>query len=175
MKSANFSNQLEMEMQAKIGKSVGGGSGVLHLPFRRFDKELPTMYRENEGNAGFDLFARLEETLVIQPGEVVTIPLNLAVKMPKFVVGLLFQRSSTYKKWGIKLTNNVGVIDSLFSGSEDEWGAQFKNETNEPVTIRRGDKICQAVFLPLVPVVPYEVEELDSINRGGFGTSPDNA
>lgn len=185
MKEANFCKELEKAMTVKKEQEYSqmesadmgtarGGAGY-PIPFRRFDKELPTLFREDEGNAGFDLFARLEEDLIIQPGEVVMIPLNLAVKMPRLVVGLLFQRSSTYNKWGIKLTNGVGVIDSTFSGDGDEWEAQFKNETDSPVTVRRGDKICQAVFLPLFPVVPFEVEKLDDTDRGGFGTSLDNA
>lgn len=180
MRESNFSKTLDMAMKDKMeqenlvgAKSRGGDAN--ELPFRRFDKELPTLFREDEGNAGFDLFARLQEDLVIQPGEVVMIPLNLAIKMPAFVVGLLFQRSSTYNKWGIKLTNSVGVIDSTYSGNKDEWCGQFKNETDAPVTVRRGDKICQAVFLPLFQFTPVEVDTMESVDRGGFGTSADNA
>jgi dUTP pyrophosphatase len=145
------------------------------LPYKRFDKSLPALFKEDEGNAGFDLFARLSEPVTLQPGEVAVIPLNVATKIPRFAVGLLFQRSSTFRKWGVRLTNGVGVIDSLFSGNEDEWAAEFQNMTNQPITINHGDKVCQAVFLPLLPVVPKEYDVLDSKNRGGFGTSFDNA
>lgn len=145
------------------------------LPFKRFDKDLPALFKEDEGNAGFDLFARLDEPVTLQPGEVMTIPLNVATDVPVLAVGLLFQRSSTYRKWKVRLTNNVGVIDATFNGDGDEWGAEFKNESTEPTTIKPGDKVCQAVFLPLLPVKLHEVDVLGNEDRGGFGTSFDNA
>lgn len=147
----------------------------ISLEYRRFDKNLPALSRENDRNAGFDLFARLDKPVVLAPGEVATIPLNVATLIPSFGVGLLFQRSSTFRKWGIKLTNSVGVIDSLFCGDKDEWAGEFKNEKNEHVVISNGDKICQAVFLPILPIELCEVEKMGNATRGGFGTSPDNA
>jgi dUTP pyrophosphatase len=145
------------------------------IRYKRFDKSLPALYKDSERNAGFDLFARLDKPLYINPGEVVQIPLNIATEIPSNAVGLVFQRSSTYRKWGIKLTNNVGVIDSLFCGDGDEWKAEFKNETDKQIVINNGDKICQALFLPLFPAILEEVEELGNQDRGGFGTSFDNA
>lgn len=145
------------------------------LKYKRFDHNIPTLYKDNEGNAGYDLFARVDKDgLVINPGEVVRIPLNIATEIPPYAVGLLFQRSSTFKKWGIKLTNNVGVIDSSYKGDEDEWLAEFRNETDKPVKINYGDKICQVVFLPIIHFILDEQLFLDSTNRGGFGTSFDN-
>jgi dUTP pyrophosphatase len=145
------------------------------LPYKRFDENLPTLFREDEKNAGYDLFARLQEPLTVSPGEVAMVPLNVATEIPPYGVGLLFQRSSTYRKWKVKLTNGVGVVDALFSGDNDEWGAEFKNESNETITINPGDKVCQAVFLSLLPIQPNEYPQLGNKNRGGFGTSFDNA
>lgn len=159
-------------MEAKQHYSQKYGAQIL---FKRFDKDLPALFKEDEGNAGFDLFARLDEQVVLAPGEIAVIPLNVATKIPRFAVGLLFQRSSTYRKWKVKLTNGVGVVDSIFSGSDDEWGAEFKNETDTPTIIRNGDKVCQAVFLSLLPTTLTEVDNLDAQNRGGFGTSFDRA
>lgn len=175
MQENNFKEKIETLVE---DKKIRGGRGVaVPVPFRRFDTDLPVPSKEEEGNAGFDLFARLNdgEEIVIQPGEYAMIPLNLATEIPFGIVGLLFQRSSTYKKWGIKLTNGVGVIDAIFSGDGDEWQGQFKNETTLPVMVRRGDKICQALFIPLAPVALVEVDKLGNPDRGGFGTSFDNA
>jgi dUTP pyrophosphatase len=150
--------------------------GYIPLPFRRVDKSLPGPLRDSTRNAGFDLFARIEGgEWIVAPGEVVRIPLNVSTEIPPVGVGFLFQRSSTYAKWGLKLTNGVGVIDSLYSGTDDEWAGEFKNEKDKFVTVKNGDKICQAVFIPTLPVIPVEYEKLGDENRGGFGTSPDNA
>lgn len=145
------------------------------LNFKRFDKTLPALDKEHEGNAGFDLFARVDKDLTVAPGDVVSIPLNVATEIPVHAVGLLFQRSSTYNKWKLKLTNSVGVVDSLYCGDGDEWRAQFKNESNQFVTIKRGDKLCQAVFLALLPVKLNEKDVLGNEDRGGFGSTFDNA
>lgn len=144
------------------------------LPYKRFDQSLLALYKEDRGNAGFDLFARLEESVTIAPGETARIPLNVATEIPFYGVGLVFHRSSTFSKWGVSLTNKVGVIDSLFSGDGDEWQAEFMNVVSEPITINHGDKVCQALFLPLLPVKPLEVQSLDNADRGGYGTSFDN-
>lgn len=157
----------------EFDKVVKTKEGML-MNFRRFDKALPALFKEDERNAGWDLFARLKEPLTLRPGEVAYVPLNVATEIPVVGVGLLFQRSSTFNKWKVKLTNGVGVIDCLYSGDGDEWVAQFKNESNQPVTIKNGDKVCQAVFLPLLPIIPVEKDELGNEDRGGFGTSFDN-
>jgi dUTP pyrophosphatase len=161
------------EKRKLIGKQQ---QGPRVLPYRRFDTSLPALYREDDRNAGYDLFARVgEEGILINPGELVQVPLNVATEIPVGGVGLLFQRSSTRRKWGVRLTNNVGVIDALFAGDGDEWKAEFINETDKPVVISHGDKICQAVFLDTMDLHLYEREELGNEDRGGFGTSFDNA
>lgn len=153
----------------------------IEMNYKRFDKTLPALFKEDERNAGFDLFARIvnedgePDLIILQPGEVKTIPLNLATQIPPFAVGLLFQRSSTYDKWGVKLVNNVGVIDALYCGDGDEWGARFRNETRQIKRIKYGDKLCQAIFIPILPVLPIEMNRLGNEDRGGFGTSFDNA
>lgn len=163
---------IKREKRAMINR---GGGRVRPLKYRRFDSNIPTLFKEDVGNAGFDLFARLDEPVVIEPGEIGFVPLNVATEIPIGIVGFLFQRSSTFRKWGVRLTNGVGVIDASFRGDGDEWGAEFQNMTNETVTIKNGDKICQAVFIQVAPISPIEVPELGNSDRGGYGTSFDNA
>ncbi|GEA16813.1 putative deoxyuridine 5'-triphosphate nucleotidohydrolase YncF [Moorella sp. E308F] len=143
------------------------------MNYRRFDKTIPALYRDNIGNAGYDLFAREEVTL--QPGEYKRIPLNVATEIPIGAVGLLFQRSSLFHRLGLRLTNGVGVIDASYRGDGDEWQAEFQNVTDEPVTVRKGDKICQAVFVPILHMELIEKDSLGNEDRGGFGSTFHNA
>ena len=145
------------------------------IKYKRENKELPALHSESPLNAGYDLFANIPAPMEIKPGEVVFVSLNVATEIPEDMVGLVFQRSSTYRKWGLKLTNNVGVIDALYRGDSDIWGAEFKNESDETITLKPGDKVCQAIFLELPFVVLKEVNHLGNADRGGFGTSFDNA
>lgn len=144
------------------------------IRYKRENKELPGFYKDNPLNAGYDLFVNIPTPIEIAPGEVVRVSLNVAAEIPDGMVGLVFQRSSTYKKWGLKLTNNVGVIDALYRGDGDIWMAELKNETDKPVTLNPGDKICQVIFLQLPSIKLEEVEHLGNKDRGGFGTSFDN-
>jgi len=81
------------------------------IKYKRENKELPALHSESPLNAGYDLFVNIPAPMEIKPGEVVFVSLNVATEIPEGMVGLVFQRSSTYRKWGLKLTNNVGVID----------------------------------------------------------------
>ena len=171
----SFNDALGQEMAAKKTKLHEAATDKINMPFKRFDKALPALFREDEENAGFDLFARLDEPVLLAPGEVAVIPLNVATQIPVLAVGLLFQRSSTYRKWKVRLTNGVGVVDSLFKGPNDEWAAEFQNMGDTTTVINNGDKVCQAVFLNLLPVELHEKDDFTTADRGGFGTSFDKA
>lgn len=145
------------------------------IKYRRENKNLPAFHRDNPLNAGFDLFANIPAPMEIKPGEVVFISLNVATEIPEGMVGLVFQRSSTYRKWGLKLTNGVGVIDPLYRGDNDIWGAEFKNESDRTIILNPGDKVCQAIFFELPNIQLVEVDSLGNKDRGGFGTTFDNA
>lgn len=169
-----FDESVEEAMKEKEVKLKDKSNEVV-LPYKRFDTTLPALFKEDEGNAGFDLFARLEEPVFLKPGETTVIPLNVATQIPVFAVGLLFQRSSTFRKWKVRLTNGVGIVDSLFKGPTDEWGAEFQNMSDEITVINNGDKVCQAVFLNLLPISLKEETHFNTNNRGGFGTSFDSS
>ena len=85
----------------------------------------------------------------------------------------LFDRSSNPRKRGLVLINSVGVIDHDYYNNPSNEGhimAQFKNITNEPVTIQTGDRVVQAVF------AKYFVTDDDNANgerTGGFGSTGD--
>lgn len=175
LREPNFYEEMPGHVKEKNQFFAQHTNPVNQLPFRRVDQSLPALFKEDEKNAGFDLFARLDEPVTLAPGEVAIIPLNVVTRIPMSAVGFLFQRSSTFRKWGVRLTNSVGVIDASFAGNEDEWAAEFQNMKDHAVTISRGDKVCQALFLSLLPVKLVEEAEFDGPNRGGFGTSFDNA
>ena len=56
------------------------------IKYKRENKELPTLHRDNLLNAGFDLFANISTPLNIAPGEVVKISLNVATEIPEDMV-----------------------------------------------------------------------------------------
>jgi dUTP pyrophosphatase len=140
--------------------------------------EIKTSYgaqapsRANPTDAGLDIYAF--EDIVIQPGQVTMVDTGVAVKIPKWHVGLLFQRSS-FTKYGISLANAVGVIDTDYRGTIK---VAFRNHAEESgYVINKGDKIAQLVVMPIaLPELRYfngaESDWIDTKRgEGGFGST----
>lgn len=141
----------------------------MHVKIRRIDPTLPLPNYATDGSVGFDLLAR--ESTVIEPGMIALVPANVVVEVPDGYMLAVASRSSTPKKKGLTPPHGFGVIDRDYCGPEDEIKIQVYNFSSAPVTVERGEKIAQGVF---VRVDRFEFEEVDSvrdINRGGFGST----
>ena len=136
---------------------------------KRIDKELPLPVYETRGAAGFDFLAR--EDKVIEPHQIVLVPGNVIVETPEGYMLAVVSRSSTPKKRGLMLPHSIGIIDSDYRGPEDEIWIQVYNFTDKPVTVNRGDKIAQGIFIPVSQVEWREVDEVSAPTRGGGGST----
>ena len=120
--------------------------------------------RATKHSAGYDISA--SETVTIQPDEIKMVSTGLAAQMEHDDVMLLIDRSSNPKKQGFVLINSVGVIDSDYF--PNEFMGMFMNISKEPVTISKGQRIMQGVF------VKYLTTDDDNANgerTGGFGST----
>lgn len=143
----------------------------MKLKIKRFDKSIPMPVYKTGGAVALDLYSRT--TVTIKPQEVILIPLNVAMEIPKGYFGLLANRSSTFKL-GITCVNGIGVIDSDYRGDSDEILFPTLNYTDKEVTIEKGTRCCQILILPVNQAEIIEVEKLENIDRGGFGTTGNN-
>ncbi len=135
---------------------------------KRFDKSLPLPEYKTKGAAGFDLTAR--ETTIIKPSTVGYIPLNIAVETPKDHFFVLAARSSTHKL-GLLPANGIGIGDSDFRGDGDEYKFPAFNFTKKTITIEKGTRIAQGLFVKFTKAKWKEVNKLNSKTRGGFGST----
>ncbi|SDG71497.1 dUTP pyrophosphatase [Desulfosporosinus hippei DSM 8344] len=122
-------------------------------------------------SAGVDLCADLKETIVLKPGENIKIPTGLAIELPgAHIVALVFARSGLASRYGIGLTNGVGVIDADYRG---EIQVLMQNLGSEPLAVNPGDRIAQMIFMPIFRAIFEEVNELEETARGvgGFGST----
>lgn len=140
----------------------------MNIKIKRFDKELPIPEYKSEGAVALDLYSRTD--ISIQPGEVVLIPLNIAVEIPKGYFILLVNRSSTYKL-GITCVNGLGIGDYDYCGDNDEYKFPALNYTDQEVTIEKGTRCCQMLILPIERANITEVDKLENSDRGGFGST----
>ena len=129
---------------------------------------LPTY--GTEFSAGADLYACLEETVTISPGETKAIPTGLAIELPASTAGLVFARSSLGTKRGLAPANKVGVIDSDYRG---ELMVVLHNHGKEAQQIAPGERVAQLLVVPVFTPGFVEAEELSDTVRGtgGFGST----
>ncbi len=135
----------------------------------RENATLPT--RGTKGSAGADLYACIEESVTINPGDLKLIPTGVAIALPdSSAVAYLYARSGLGVKHGICLANGVGVVDSDYRG---EIMVGLCNVSGEPYTVEPNERIAQMVISPVIIPELVEVEKLDETDRGegGFGST----
>lgn len=120
--------------------------------------------------AGADLYACIEESQTIAPGETAFVPTGLAMAIPTGYVGLVYARSGMACKRGLAPANKVGVIDSDYRG---EFLVALHNHGAVAQTIAPGERIAQLVVAPILMPEYVEAEALDDTQRGtgGFGST----
>ncbi len=142
----------------------------VEVRFRRLPgaRDLAPPQRATESSAGFDLRARVDEVVVLEPGERRLIPTGVAIALPEGYEAQVRPRSGLAAKSGVTLVNAPGTVDSDYRG---EIAAVVINLGREPVHIRRGDRIAQLVVQELPAVLLVETDSLPETRRGagGFG------
>ncbi|MBR4765691.1 MAG: dUTP diphosphatase [Clostridia bacterium] len=143
----------------------------MELKIKKVNKNAKIPFRATKGSAGMDLCACIDAPLTLAGGETAVIPTGIAISLPSEEMGaFVFARSGLAIKHGIGLLNSVGVIDSDYRG---EIKVGVINQINEPYTIDPGERIAQLVIMPVCPLDPVEVDNLDDTARGegGFGST----
>jgi dUTP pyrophosphatase len=120
------------------------------------------------GAAAFDIAANLDASVMLGSLERKLIPTGLYVALPEGHEAQIRPRSGLAAKHGVTVLNAPGTIDADYRG---EWGVLLINLSNEPYTVRDGDRIAQAVIAKYERVDWAQVDELDETQRsgGGFG------
>ena len=132
-------------------------------------QEITIPERKTSGSAGYDFCAA--ETITIQPKQVSFIPTGIKAFMSKDEVLQMYARSSLSFKKTLMKANSVGIIDSDYYNNPDNEGEInliLYNYGDHPVTVSKGDRIAQGVFMKYLTVD----EDQNTIKRlGGFGST----
>lgn len=157
------------------GPSAAGSSGRradFDLPIVRLDKDLPLPRRAHPTDAGIDLYAAEDVTIV--PGARVLVGTGIAIALPVGTVGLIHPRSGSAWKLGLSIVNAPGTIDSDYRGEIKVCLINLDPQT--PITLRRGDRIAQLVVQEVSLCQVAEVSDLDELGQtargaGGYGST----
>ena len=166
------------EILAEAGQSTDTDD-IKHILIKYMQKDTRKLEIDETGVSDWiDVYSDAE--LEIMPGQHVLIPLGFCAQLPKGYEAHLAARSSLFKSTGLLVANGVGVIDESYCGDNDEWKLSVWNTgiARSPdsnfggVFIHRGDKIAQFRIMKKMPTIHLvEVETLDNIDRGGFGST----
>jgi len=132
------------------------------------NKNLEGTIEQKEGSAWIDL--RAAETVEMKAGEHRIISLGISVLLPDGMEAWLAPRSSTYKNFGILITNSPGVIEREYCGEDDVWGVSAL--AMRDTVIHEGDRICHfRVMNQMGDVDLIAVDKMSDQSRGGFGST----
>ena len=142
---------------------------MVQISLLRLDPELPAPSYAHPGDAGADIHAAVEVTL--QPGERALVPTGIALALPEGFVALVHPRSGLAARHGISIVNAPGTIDAGYRGEVKV--CLVNTDTDEPFTVRRGDRIAQLVIQRFETAAFVEVVDLpDSVRGdGGYGST----
>lgn len=142
----------------------------MKIEIKKLQESAVLPERGSVSAAGYDLFACMEEDVVIKPHETKMIGTGLAAAIPEGYFGGIFARSGLSSKEGLRPANCTGVVDADYRG-EIKVALHNDSEVERVVTV--GEKIAQLVVLPFLSVEFDEVETLSETQRGagGFGST----
>ena len=127
------------------------------------------LVRRSKISAGYDFYLPCD--LILQPGEKTCIWSDVKAYMQEGEVLMVHVRSSIGIKKGLMLSNITGVIDADFynnPNNDGNIGIALYNYSNETVELKRGERICQGVFIPFLVA---DNGNTDKERVGGIGST----
>jgi len=128
--------------------------------------ELPEY--KTRGASGMDLKSTID--LEIKPFERVLVPTGLYIELPWNFEVQIRSRSGRALKDGLVVLNSPGTVDEDYRG---EIGVILMNVSRNPISIKRGESIAQAVLTKISKIRFIETDKLSDTQRGdgGFGST----
>ena len=126
--------------------------------------------RSTKHSAGYDFESIMDFTL--KPGEIGKYPLGVKANMNDNEVLLIVVRSSMGFKYNVRLCNQVGVIDKDYYNNPDNEGhvwIKLENQGDKDYVVKKGDKICQGIFINFLTV--DDEKEIEKERVSGFGST----
>jgi len=126
--------------------------------------------RSTSGSAGYDFFA--PNRFVVRSLESYKIPTGIRCRIENGWVLTAFPRSGLGFKYGIRLANTVGIIDSDYYNADNEGHIFIKlvndSSISKAIEIDRGKAFAQGIFLPFGVT---DDDTADGVRVGGFGST----
>ncbi|MCV2506277.1 MAG: dUTP diphosphatase [Candidatus Lightella neohaematopini] len=102
------------------------------------------------GSAGLDLRACIKDSIILKSRQTKLISTGIAIHINDYnIAAIILPRSGLSHRYGIILSNNIGLIDSDYQGP---ILISLFNRSNYNFIIKPNYRIAQMVFVPIVKV-----------------------
>ena len=145
------------------------GFEIVKEEMRKTKGEITLPTRGSKVSAGYDFYSPVD--IILKPHEKTCVWSDVKAYMQEGEVLLLFVRSSIGIKKGLALSNGTGVIDADYysnSNNDGNIGIALYNYSDKAVEIKKGERICQGVF---VPFLEADNGNTDKKRIGGIGST----
>lgn len=136
---------------------------------KRMEEDIKLPERSTLNSAGYDFFAL--EDIIFNPESITRVFTGVKCELMPNQVLILANRSSNPSKKGLVLLNGIGVVDADYYGNPDNDGEiafEFYNMLNEPVEIKKGEKLGQGLILAFDKT---EDDFVTKIRESGWGST----
>lgn len=143
----------------------------MNVKIKKVHPEAKTPVYGSAGAACFDLYAAHIVDTGFGYGCTVTYGTGLRFEVPEGHVMMIYSRSGHGFKQGITLANGTGVVDADYRG---EVLVKLTKRSSEVLGMPCvGERIAQAMIIPVEQVSFEETDELSDTERGagGFGST----
>lgn len=137
-----------------------------------YDKKLYEEYdlpkRMTSHSAGYDFFAI--EGFTLKPGEIKKIPTGYKATFGSDEMLMILVRSSMGFKYNVRMTNQVGIIESDYYNNIDNEGHMFvslQNEGDRDFVVKKGEGYAQGIFTKFLICDDVTTNE----RQGGLGST----
>lgn len=153
---------------------------VLHTTEEQLNEEVAEIYksiklpkRSTIGSAGYDFCAPSNFSLYYDYYNTILIPTGIRAKIDEGWFLALYPRSGSGFKYGIRLANTCGIIDSDYYNADNEGHIMIKLVRDgivnkAPYVVEPGQAFAQGIFMPYGIT---EDDEANGIRTGGFGST----
>lgn len=144
-----------------------------NIKFFKTNVNAVTPTRGSEDAAGYDLYACVDDYVIIEPHQTVKINTGLCMALPSGYFGAIFARSGLATKQNLRPANCVGVVDADYRG---EVCVALHNDSEKGKIIHHGERIAQLVLMEYNTMDFEEVSTLEELGvtdrgNGGFGST----
>lgn len=145
------------------------------------DEEIKKAYdeiilpkRATKGSAGYDFYSPFD--FMVYPSTSTLVPTGVRCKIDDGWVLCIYPRSGHGFKYGVRLANSVGIIDSdyYFATNEGHIMVKLMSPPEIPfmnkstMVVKQGERFCQGVFTPFGIT---KDDHIEAVRYGGMGST----